>query len=65
MMKLGCGSPDGMLKFVTCDDCLLSYDGHECKEFRQTVNVKSEYESLIRERSMAQTPPLTSYFGDD
>ena len=41
IVKLGCGSPEGMWEFVTCDDCRLSYDGPECKKFRQdTINLK-------------------------
>jgi hypothetical protein len=41
LMKLGCGSLDNIWEFVTCDDCQLSYDGYECKKFRQcVVNVR-------------------------
>ena len=40
-MKLGCGSLDGVHRFVVCDDCRLSYNGPECKKIRQdTVNLK-------------------------
>ena len=35
--QLGCGSPDGMRPFVFCDDCNLSYNAAECKEFRKSI----------------------------
>lgn len=35
--QLGCGSPDGVLEFVFCDDCRLSYNAAECKEFRDSI----------------------------
>ena len=40
-MKLGCGSPDGTLEFVTCDNGNLEYDKGLCKELIRTqLNLK-------------------------
>ena len=35
--KLGCGSPDGEIEFVFCDDCVLSDSDAVCKEFRDSI----------------------------